>query len=120
MASEPAPSPAAHPAPAKPDQPPDPLPRVLVALAAVILIGRVLAGLLGWLGQPPVIGEVLAGIMLGPSLLGWVCREWMGLEASPLLPPEVAPHLALIAQLGIILYMFLVGLEFNAGLLRSH
>jgi Kef-type K+ transport system membrane component KefB len=44
----------------------------------------------------------------------------MGLEASPLLPPEVAPHLALIAQLGIILYMFLVGLEFNAGLLRSH
>jgi len=58
--------------------------------------------------------------MLGPSLLGWVCRDWLGVATSPLLPPEVAPYLSLIAQLGVILYMFLVGLEFNAGLLKSH
>jgi Kef-type K+ transport system membrane component KefB len=98
----------------------DPLPRLLMALAAVILIGRILAGLLEWVGQPPVIGEVLAGIALGPSMLGWISRDWLGMGVSPLMPPEVAPHLGVIAQLGIILYMFLVGLEFNAGLLKSH
>jgi K+:H+ antiporter len=101
-------------------KPAQPLPRLLLALAAVILTGRLLASVLEWIGQPPVIGEVLAGILLGPSLLGFVSREWFGLTTSPLLPPEVAPHLSIIAQLGVILYMFLVGLDFNAGLLRSH
>jgi Kef-type K+ transport system membrane component KefB len=101
-------------------KPADPLPRLLMALAAVILTGRILAGILEWVGQPPVIGEVLAGIALGPSLLGWISRDWLGMVSSPLLPPEVAPYLGVIAQLGIILYMFLVGLEFNAGLLKSH
>jgi Kef-type K+ transport system membrane component KefB len=96
------------------------LPRLLLALAAVIVVGRLFSAGLERLGQPPVIGEVLAGIALGPSLLGWICRAGFGLETSPLLPPEVAPHLSLIAQLGVILYMFLVGLEFNAGLLKSH
>src|SRR6478672_9644375 len=80
----------------------DPLPRLLMALAAVILIGRILAGLLEWVGQPPVIGEVLAGIALGPSLLGWICRDGFGLTTSPLMPPEVAPYLGVIAQLGVI------------------
>ncbi len=91
------------------------LPQVLLALAAVILVGRLFAGLLKWFGQPPVIGEVLAGIALGPSLFAW-----FGYDASPLLPKEVAPYLAIIAQLGVILYMFLVGLDFNPGQLKSH
>src|SRR5436190_2110813 len=91
-----------------------PLAQVLLALAAVILVGRLFAALLKWVGQPPVIGEVLAGIALGPSLFGW-----FGWTTSPLLPPEVAPYLSIIAQLGVILYMFLVGLEFNAQHLRS-
>jgi Kef-type K+ transport system membrane component KefB len=96
-----------------------PLPRLLLALAGVILTGRLLASVLQHFGQPPVIGEVLAGIVLGPSLLGWACSQWFGAAHSPLLPPEVAPHLSIIAQLGVILYMFLVGLEFNPGVLRS-
>src|SRR5688572_27108417 len=95
--------------------PVSPLAQVLLALAAVILLGRLLAALLQRVGQPPVIGEVLAGILLGPSLFGW-----FGFDASPLLPSEVAPYLSIIAQLGVILYMFLVGLEFNPGQLRSH
>src|SRR5688572_17483855 len=44
--------------------------RVLVALAAVIVVGQVLGRLFKYLGQPPVIGEVTAGILLGPSLIG--------------------------------------------------
>jgi Kef-type K+ transport system membrane component KefB len=87
------------------------LPHILLALAAVVLIGRALTWLLRPLGQPPVIGEVLAGILLGPSILG------ADLSAR-ILPPEAAPTLGVVAQLGVILFMFLVGLEFDAGLLR--
>ena len=65
---------------------------VLLALAAVILLGRLLGMLLARLGQPPVIGEVLAGILLGPSLLG---RAWP--EAMQfLLPADVVPHFSVI------------------------
>jgi len=62
-----------------------------------------------------VIGEVIAGILIGPSLLG---RVWP--EASAfLLPAEVGPSIGVIAQLGVILYMFLVGLELNSAVLRE-
>jgi Kef-type K+ transport system membrane component KefB len=87
--------------------------RVLVALAAVIVTGQVLARVFAMLGQPPVIGEVVAGIVLGPSVLG---PDWSAL----VLPPAAAPALGVIAQLGVVLYMFLVGLELNADLLRHH
>jgi Kef-type K+ transport system membrane component KefB len=87
-------------------QPAPVLVHILVALAAVILTGQILATLLASLRQPPVIGEVVAGILLGPSLLGPELSGWI-------LPPAVAPFLGLIAQLGVILYMFLVGLDLN-------
>jgi Kef-type K+ transport system membrane component KefB len=89
---------------------------VLLALAAVIVAGRLLGRLLRLLRQPPVMGEVVAGILLGPSLLG---RLAPGVYAY-LLPDTVAPFLGVIAQLGIILYMFLVGLELNPAILRAH
>jgi Kef-type K+ transport system membrane component KefB len=94
---------------------PDALVHVLVALAAVLVTGRLLGLLFRYVGQPPVIGEVVGGILLGPSLLGQVWPE----AAAFVLPPLVAPYLGVIAQLGVILYMFLVGLELNAGLLRE-
>ncbi|MBI1901297.1 MAG: cation:proton antiporter [Planctomycetia bacterium] len=87
------------------------LPRVLLALAAVVLLGQVLAKLFAFIGQPPVIGEVVAGILLGPSLCGATASAWI-------LPQGVAPYLGIIAQVGVILYMFIVGLELNAELLR--
>src|SRR5688500_3301378 len=95
------------------------LPQLLLALAAVILLGRLLGWLLSKLHQPPVIGEVLAGIALGPSLLGWIGTRWLGWESAQFLPPDAAQHLGIIAQLGIILYMFLVGVEFNVDTFRS-
>lgn len=89
------------------------LPQVLLTLAAIILVGRLLALALQRLGQPPVIGEVVAGIVLGPSLLGWLCSPWLNTSASPLLDATASQYLSIIAELGIILYMFLVGVEFN-------
>jgi len=86
--------------------------RVLVALVAIIVTGQMLGWVFAYLNQPPVIGEVVAGILLGPSLLGP--------EVSALvLPPSVAPYLGIIAQLGVVLYMFLVGLELNPALLKQ-
>jgi Kef-type K+ transport system membrane component KefB len=94
---------------------PDALVHVLVALTAVLITGRLLGLLFRYVGQPPVIGEVVGGILLGPSLLGQVWPE----AATFILPPSVAPYLAVIAQLGVILYMFLVGLELNPAVLRE-
>src|ERR1051326_3059442 len=74
---------------------------VLVALAVVVVTGRLLGKALGWIGQPPVIGEVLAGILLGPSLLGHASPSF---EAR-LFPEAVKPALAVVAQIGVILYM---------------
>jgi hypothetical protein len=62
------------------------LPRVLFALMAVIALGQLLAMLLAKIDQPPVIGEVLAGILLGPSLIG-------AENSAMILPASVAPYL---------------------------
>lgn len=87
---------------------------VLAALAVVIIAARVLGRIFRRLGQPPVIGEVIAGIMLGPSFFGRIWPE----GAAALLPAESTPYLQVIAQIGVILFMFLVGLELNTHRLR--
>jgi len=68
-----------------------------------------------WLGQPQVVGEMIAGIVLGPSLLGVLAP---GLEAT-LFPDPAKGLLNAGAQLGVGLYMFLVGLSFDRAEFRS-
>jgi Kef-type K+ transport system membrane component KefB len=88
---------------------------LLLALTTVVVAGRAMSWIFRLTGQPPVIGEVVAGILLGPSLLGWVAPD----VAAYLLPADVAPFLGMLAQLGVIVYMFLVGLELNGDMLRG-
>lgn len=88
---------------------------VLLALLSVVALGKLLNLLFSRLHQPPVIGEIVAGIALGPSLLGRIAPQ----AAHVVLPPEVAPYLSVVAHLGVILYMFIVGLELNGELLRE-
>ena len=88
---------------------------VLLALVVVIIVARLLGALFRRFNQPAVIGEVIAGVLLGPSLLGRVAPG----ISSYLLPPAVAPFLGVLSQVGIILYMFLIGLELDTGLLRQ-
>lgn len=94
---------------------------VLITLSAVISLGYFLSIILRRFGQPPVIGEVIAGILLGPSVLGTFSPESMHvLIPARDVDPEgrVLAALQTIAQLGIVLYMFLVGLELNTLKLR--
>jgi Kef-type K+ transport system membrane component KefB len=69
-----------------------------------------------WLRQPQVIGEMIAGVLLGPSLLGAVTP---GLQQF-LFPPESRPLLGVVSQLGIAIYMFLVGLDFRSADFKSN
>jgi Kef-type K+ transport system membrane component KefB len=95
---------------------PDPLPDLLIAVPVVIAACRAGAVLFRRLGQPPVIGEITLGILLGPSLLGWIApsaQQW-------LFPPEVLPYLDVLGNLGLLAFMFLVGLELDLSALRGH
>jgi Kef-type K+ transport system membrane component KefB len=91
------------------------LSHVLVALVTVIVAARCLGALFRRFHQPPVMGEVLAGILLGPSFLGWLAPG----VAGALIHPGATPPLGVIAQMGVLLFMFLVGLELDTGLLRE-
>jgi Kef-type K+ transport system membrane component KefB len=88
---------------------------VLLALVAVVALARALGTLFRSIHQPPVIGEILAGILLGPSLLGRVAPA----VSAYVFPASVAPALNIISQVGVILFMFLVGVELDLGLLRK-
>ncbi|MEU1103930.1 cation:proton antiporter [Streptomyces tibetensis] len=95
---------------------PDPLPGLLVAVPVVIGVCRIGALLFRRIGQPSVIGEITLGILLGPSLLGWIspaAQHW-------LFPAEVLPHLMVLGNLGLLAFMFLVGLELDLSALRGH
>lgn len=88
---------------------------VLLALAMVIATARTLGGLFRLIHQPPVVGEMIAGILLGPSLLGHIAPGF----SAYALPQSIAPLLNVISQVGVILYMFLVGLELDLNNLRN-
>ncbi len=85
--------------------------QIIVILGASRLIGRGAK----WLGQPMVIAEVVAGIVLGPSLLGWLWPEAL----TALFPSTSMPVLKMLSQVGLILFMFLIGLELDPKLLKG-
>jgi Kef-type K+ transport system membrane component KefB len=91
----------------------------LELLIAQILAILVAARLIGWLfrkiHQPRVIGEMVAGILLGPSLLGWVAPNLHGI----LFPPASLGHLSSLSYVGLLVFMFLVGLELDLRQLRK-
>jgi Kef-type K+ transport system membrane component KefB len=90
--------------------------RILLALGVVVLATQAGGWLVSKVGQPRVHGEILAGIALGPSLLGVVWPE----ATAYLFPPEVIAGLKVLAQVGLVLFMFLIGFELDLGLLRGH
>jgi Kef-type K+ transport system membrane component KefB len=94
------------------------LTHVLLALVVVIAFARTLGLLFQRLNQPQVIGEMIGGILLGPSFLGHFSLPTFAF----IFPTAIAPYLSVSAQIGVILYMFLVGVELDTDLLgeRTH
>src|SRR4029453_15886249 len=89
--------------------------RVFLDIAIVVAVARVFGALFRKIHQPAVVGEIFGGIMLGPSFLGLFNEDLPG----KLFPAQVVPFLAVVANLGLILFMFIVGLEVDIGLIRG-
>lgn len=102
-----------------------------VQLAVIIAACYVIGYVLRYLGQTQVVGEMVAGVLLGPSLLGllWpAAQSWLfptkliltsGATSIEIVHPSMVV-LYTLGQLGLVLYMFLVGLEFNTSLISKH
>src|SRR4051794_34553481 len=88
---------------------------LLIQLVVILITARVVGLLFRRIHQPQVIGEMVAGILLGPSLLGWLVP---GVSAW-LFPPASLSSLNALSQIGMVLFMFLVGLEFNPRTIAS-
>jgi Kef-type K+ transport system membrane component KefB/nucleotide-binding universal stress UspA family protein len=89
---------------------------VLVEVLIVIGISRLVGLGFRAIKQPLVIGEIVAGIMLGPSLFGLIAPH----AAVALFPPETIPFLNVLSEIGLIFFMFLIGLELNPKYLSGN
>jgi Kef-type K+ transport system membrane component KefB len=86
---------------------------LLLDLALVLALCQAMGLLARRLSQPPVVGEIVAGVLLGPTLFhGWI--------ADTLFPLSVRPMLSALANVGVALFMFLVGTELDHRSVRAH
>ena len=88
---------------------------LVLQIAVVLACSRIVGSLFLKVGQPRVVGEMFAGIMLGPSLLGALHRN----RSAFGFPPSSLGFLNALSQVGVIVFMFLVGLGINPRELKS-
>ncbi|GGK80379.1 cation:proton antiporter [Mangrovihabitans endophyticus] len=89
-------------------------PRFFLAVAVILVFCKALAWLLGRVGQPAVVSEMLAGVLLGPSLFGLVLPD----AQAALFPEALHPVLYVVGQVGLVLFMFQAGYAFTAHPVR--
>ncbi len=85
---------------------------LLFDIALIIVLARLLGVVARRMGQPPVLGEIVAGILLGPTI-------WGAKITATLFPPTLIPPLTALADLGLVFFMFVVGYEVDLGLVRG-
>jgi Kef-type K+ transport system membrane component KefB len=88
---------------------------LLFQIIVIIVAAKLIAGIFRKIGQPPVMGEMVAGILLGPSVLGLISPPTM----TFLFPPASMGTLGLLSQIGVVLFMFVVGMELDVQHLRE-
>ncbi|RYY22469.1 MAG: cation/H(+) antiporter [Chitinophagaceae bacterium] len=92
-----------------------PLAILLLQILTIIIVARIFGFFCKKIGQPTVIGEIIAGIVLGPSFLGMYFPEYSGF----LFPKQSLPNLQFLSQIGLILFMFVIGMELDLNVLKS-
>ena len=92
-----------------------PLSILLLQMLSIIIVSRIFGYLLQRIKQPSVIGEIIAGIVLGPSLMGWVFPE----ASHFLFSPDSIKSLQFISQIGLVFFMFTIGMELDFKLLKG-
>ena len=93
----------------------DPLAILLAQIITIIIVARFFGWIFRKIGQPSVIGEIIAGIVLGPSLLGMYFPEF----SMALFPIQSLGNLKFLSQIGLILFMFVVGMELDLKVLKN-
>ena len=93
----------------------DPLAILLAQITTIILVARFFGWVFKKIGQPSVIGEIIAGIVLGPSLLGLYFPDF----SASLFPVESLGNLKFLSQIGLILFMFVIGMELDIKVLKN-
>ncbi|UJR79582.1 cation:proton antiporter [Sandaracinus amylolyticus] len=88
---------------------------LILQIGVILVVSRIVAAAFRRIQQPQVVGEMFAGILLGPSLLGWLAPD----VSAFVFPRESLVHLNTLSQVGLVLFMFLVGLEFDPKLMRG-
>lgn len=92
-----------------------PLAILLAQIVTIILVARFFGWMFRKIGQPSVIGEIIAGIVLGPSLLGMYFPEF----SLAIFPVESLGNLQFLSQIGLILFMFVIGMELDLKVLKN-
>lgn len=92
----------------------NPLSIVLLQLIVILFAAKGLGWLFTKIGQQSVMGEIVAGILLGPSLLGWIAPDL----SAFLFPKESLTYLSILSQLGLLLFMFVIGMELDIDSIR--
>jgi len=92
-----------------------PLAILLLQILTIIIVARIFGFFCKKIGQPTVVGEVIAGIFLGPSFLAMYFPEYSGF----LFPKQSLPNLQFLSQIGLILFMFVIGMELDLNVLKS-
>jgi Kef-type K+ transport system membrane component KefB len=93
----------------------EPFTRLIAQVVVIVALSRLIGLGARRFGQPMVIAELVAGILLGPSLLGWLLPD----VSRALFASDSLPSLGLVSQVGLVLFMFLIGLELDPRLLRE-
>lgn len=92
-----------------------PLALLLAQIVSIIFVARIFGWVCRKIGQPTVVGEMIAGIVLGPSLVGWYFPDLF----NAIFPIESLDNLEFLSLIGLILYMFMVGMELDFNVLKN-